>query len=268
MAAAVSLAEAAVLLAQRGYSVFPVREDKSPRTPRGHLDATSDREVIESWEWDGGIGLVIPDRWFVVDVDPRNGGDKTIEALVGGLHKMPHTRTVHTRSGGWHFYFRLADDRDLRGKLGPGVDIKKPGRGYVLVPPTPGYAYARGGRPAPAPQWLLDELTLERKATAAGEYSKPKFFAVAGGTPYGLAALRQKLEQVREHEEGGRRANLNACAFVLATLVAGGELDEDKTCEALLAAAVHSGLSEDQAVRGMRSGWEAGLLNPRQAEAG
>jgi hypothetical protein len=36
---------------------------------------------------------------------------------------------------------------------------------------------------------------------------------------------------MRDCGEGGRRATLNTCAFVLATLVAGGELDEDKARE-------------------------------------
>ena len=167
-----TLVAAAVLLAQRGYRVMPVDADKAPLLARGFHDATSDVDAIGRWSWDGGVGLaiVIPDRTFVVDVDPRNGGDKTLEAVLLvsesetlSLRKeLPPTRTVRTRSGGTHLYYALPDDRDLRGKLGPGVDIKKPGKGYVLVPPTQGYRYTRGGRPAPAPQWLLDELTVER----------------------------------------------------------------------------------------------------------
>src|SRR5581483_10122377 len=155
------LADAAVALAQRGYRVFPTGEDKAPLTPRGFHDGTTDVEVIRGWRWDGGIGLVIPPRVFVVDVDPRNGGGNTMAALMGvgpGGKTLPRTRTVSTQSGGLHYYFTLPDDRDLRGKLGPGVDIKKPGRGYVLVPPTPGYQYYIGGRPARAPEWLLEEL--------------------------------------------------------------------------------------------------------------
>jgi hypothetical protein len=281
-----TLPEAAVLLAQRGYRVFPVAEDKAPLTPRGHLDGTSDVEAVRRWAWDGGIGLVIPDRTFVVDVDPRNGGCETLAAVVEAHGTLPQTRTVRTRSGGWHYYFGLtplprscghkfvlssceecANRKypDLRGKLGPGVDVKKPGRGYVLVPPTEGYRYLRGGRPALAPEWLLDELSVARRVSD-GAASAPKFFAVAGASPYGAAALRQKLEQVREHGEGGRRANLNACAFVLGTLVAGGEIAEEKALEGLLEAAVDSGLSEQQALSAMRSGFNAGMQNPRSAE--
>lgn len=245
--------------------MFPVGADKSPRTPRGFHDGTTDIGVIEGWDWeDGGIGLVIPDRVFVVDIDPRNGGHATLEMLVDAHESLPATRRVSTRSGGAHFYFSLPDDRELRGSLGPGVDIKKPGRGYVLVPPSPGYTYLRGGKPAPAPEWLLDELTLNKRST--GEASAPKYFALMGGTGYGLATLRNALERIRTQGEGGRRALLNAEAYTLGSLCAGGELDEDKALESLLEAALESGLSEKDALSRIHSGWCAGLLNPRSAE--
>lgn len=258
-----TLADAAVLHARVGHAVFPVGEDKAPLTARGHHDATTDVEAIRAWSWDGGIGMAVPERTIVVDVDPRNGGAETMRALVQAYGELPRTRTVMTRSGGRHYYFRLPDDRDTRGRLGSGVDVKKPGRGYVLVPPSPGYVYLVGGLAADAPQWLLDEIAVGSRG--ASEHAAPKFFSFAKGTAYGIAALKQKCEQMRECGEGGRRATLNACAFVLAQLVAGGELHEDRAAEELLAAAVDAGLDEQQALRAMQSGWNAGLQQPRQA---
>jgi hypothetical protein len=188
-----------------------------------------------------------------------------MQAIYDVHGRLPHTRVVLTGGGGEHWYFSLPDDRELRGKLGPGVDIKKPGRGYVLVPPTPGYTYLRGGKPSPAPEWLLDELTLNRRPTGAAA-DGPKYFALMGGTGYGLATLRNALERIRNQGEGGRRALLNAEAYTLASLVAGGELDEDKALEGLLEAALESGLTEKDALSRIHSGWHAGLLNPRSAE--
>lgn len=264
------LADAAVLLAQRGSRVFPVGADKAPRISSGHLGASDIPERVQKWADDGlfeggGIGLVIPARTFVVDVDPRNGGLDTLELLMQGHSEFPRTRLVRTRSGGWHYYLSLPADLELRGSLGPGVDIKKPGRGYVLVPPTPGYTYLRGGRPAPAPEWLLGELTLQRRASAS-DCRGPKYFKLVGGTGYGLATLRNALERVRTQGEGGRRALLNTEAFVLGSLCAGGELDEDKALEGLLDAALETGLTEKQSLSAIKSGWHAGLLNPRSAE--
>jgi hypothetical protein len=263
-------AEAAVLLAHRGSRVFPVGADKAPRISSGHLGASDIPERVQKWAddglfEDGGIGLVIPERVFVVDVDPRNGGEATLRTTQQSCREeMPRTRTVKTRSGGRHYYYALPDDRELRGSLGPGVDIKKPGRGYVLVPPTPGYLYLVGGRPAPAPEWLLDELTIAKRI--ADVAAAPKYFKLVGGTGYGLATLRNALERVRTQGEGGRRALLNTEAFVLGSLCAGGELDEDRALESLLDAALDTGLSEKQALSAIKSGWHAGLLNPRSAE--
>jgi hypothetical protein len=48
-------------------------------------------------------------------------------------------------------------------------------------------------------------------------------------------------------------------------LSAGGELDPDKTCAALLEAAVEIGIDEPNAVDVLRSGWFAGLRQPRSA---
>jgi hypothetical protein len=211
--------------------------------------------------YDGGIGLVIPPRTLVVDIDPRNGGDKTIlAAIVAQGHDFPETREVQTRSGGRHLYYRLPDDRELRSSLGPGVDIKKPGRGYVLVPPTPGYEYLRFGRIARAPRWLLDEITVTRLASV--DPSVAKFFPLMAGTAYGLKVLRSELAYIRALEEGNRRAALNKSAYKLAGLVAAGELDEDKTLGQLLDAALDIGLDERQALSRMKSGWDAGIQKP------
>lgn len=257
-----SLAAAAVQLARRGYRVLPVGADKAPRLPRGFHDATAEAAVAAGWEWDGGIGLVVPERTLVVDIDPRNGGLDTSLVLQRAHGAWPATRTVRTRNGGWHYYYTLPDDRELRGSLGPGIDVKKPGRGYVLVPPTPGYVYARGGKPAPAPQWLLDELTVLTKESVGSGDGNLKFFPFMAGTGYGLAVLRDELDKIRSLEEGSRRATLNASAFKLAGLVASGELHEDRTLEALLEAALDVGLEEAAALTRIKSGWDAGLRKP------
>lgn len=256
-----TLSEAAILLARKGYRVLPTGPHKAPRLPRGFHDASSDLEVVASWKWDGGLAVVIPERTFVLDVDPRNGGLETSKALQHAHSAFPPTRTVRTAGGGWHYYYALPDERELRSSLGPGIDVKKPGRGYVLVPPTPGYAYARGGRPSPAPEWLLEELTVERRSSETGP-STPKFFPFMSGTAYGLAVLKDELEKIGGLEEGSRRVTLNASAFKLAGLAASGELDGDKTLEALLDAGMETGLDERAVLKPLRSGWQAGLAKP------
>jgi len=135
-----SMTDAARELAAAGWPVFPVSVDeKRPRTPHGHLDATTDRSIIDGWSrlFDRGGGIATPtgNGLLVIDVDPRNGG--TVPSW------SPETLTVSTQSGGLHLYYKVTPD-DIRSRaslFGPGVDSKCTG-GYVLVPPSPGYTWA------------------------------------------------------------------------------------------------------------------------------
>lgn len=75
------LLDDALELARAGVAVFPCGPDKSPRTPRGFHDATTDLATLGAWDWNGGgmIGAAIPEGTVVIDVDPRNGGSQTPE---------------------------------------------------------------------------------------------------------------------------------------------------------------------------------------------
>jgi hypothetical protein len=251
----------AIKLARAGVAVFPVGADKSPRTPRGFYDATTTLKTIRSWDWEGGMIGHPPNKGVVViDVDPRNGGEMT----MGLFPALPRTRTTKTLSDGRHYWLTVPDDVEMRGKLGPGVDVKRHGKGYVVIPPSAGYSYIVPGRMAKCPRWLLEELTQTRAFTPA-EAAAARYFPFQTGTPYGEAALRNGLQELRDVGHGGRHATLNKVAFTLAMLSAGGELHPDKTCEALLDVAIEIGLDEAKAVDVLRSGWFAGEKLPRSA---
>ena len=80
----------------------------------GHRDATTDREQIAAW-WNelpkANIGLATGKDAgiLVVDMDVPNGyfGLKELQEQYGSL---PPTRTVHTASGGLHYYFAYPKD--------------------------------------------------------------------------------------------------------------------------------------------------------------
>lgn len=258
--------EEALKLAREGVAVFPVGQDKAPLVTGGFHSASTDPEVVAAmrgWTVDGVmIGCQPGIDQVVIDVDPRNGGDKTL-ALFPAL---PRTRTTKTRSGGRHYWLTIEPGTEMRGKLGPGIDVKRHGKGYVIIPPSPGYEYLVKGRMAKIPRWLLEELTVVRGSFTPGEAAKsPRYFPFQTGSPYGEAALRNGLKELIDAGEGGRHETLNKVAFSLAMLAAGGELDPDKTCEAILAGAVEIGLEEDDAVDVLRRGWHAGLKQPRSA---
>ena len=60
--------QAALVLAEKGLFVFPCKTDKSPFTPNGHLDASTDSNMITSWG----------ERW----PDAAAGGDGFFAAVL------------------------------------------------------------------------------------------------------------------------------------------------------------------------------------------
>lgn len=255
---------AALALAARGVPVFPLNADKSPRTHRGFHDATTDEAIIRAWDvgWnDALIGSPPPEGVIVLDIDPRNGGDNTL-ALFPAL---PKTRTTETRSGGHHYWLSVSPELKLRGTLGPGVDVKRHGKGYVVIPPSPGYKYVIFGDPAPAPDWLIEELVVVERPVSECVASDAKFFSFQKGTPYGEAALKNAWETLQGVENGQRNIALNKVTFGLAQLYAGGELSRDAALDVLLTAAEAMGLSGWETRNTIESAWRAGERVPRQA---
>ena len=259
---------AALKLAKEGMRVFPVGPDKRPRTSNGFYDATDKEEAIKGWDWNGGsmIGAAIPDGTVIIDVDPRNGGTDTLKMLRAAGRKFPPTRVVRTGGGGFHYYFTVPDGVNLRSKLGPGVDVKRAGKGYVVVPPSPGYTFISELQ-VRAPDWLLEELVVEESDddTPAAEAGSPKFFPWEEGTPYGLAALEREMGRLATSPQGERNNALNKAAFVLSQLAAGGEISRKRVVKDLADVAIRIGLSPDEARGTIQSGWKAGEKVPRQA---
>lgn len=266
------LVEAAVQLAKEGIAVFPVGLDKRPRNRNGFHGATTDEKQVRAWDWNGGgaIGAAIPDGHFIVDIDPRNGGDQTVKALLMVKRTFPGTRTVETQSGGTHRYYKMPEGMDaskLKGTLGPGVDIKASGKGYVLVPPSPGYELKWDSPIAEAPEWMLEEIVVAPVDPSTYAASEPKYFPFERGTKYGLAAMEFELENLANAGEGGRNNALNRAAFSLAQLTAGGELSEESAILRLEDMGEKIGLDLMEIRQTIKSGWSAGLEEPRQAPA-
>jgi hypothetical protein len=135
-----SLLKSALNYAKRGFAVFPCKvRGKAPiglLVPNGHLDATLDPTQIIAW-WAthprANIGLVPPEGYAVVDVDPRDGGLDTLKTLGEGAV------TLKAFSGGedhgHHLWYRYVPSQ-LPGALGPGIQLKANGHGYVIAPPS------------------------------------------------------------------------------------------------------------------------------------
>lgn len=160
-------ATAAMRYATRGWPVFPLhwitgagvcscggstckspgKHPLSDAAPRGVKNASPDTGIVVGWwtNWpQANIGLAMgaASGVFAVDVDPRNGGDVTLDELVGKHGVMPDTVIADTGGGGQHYLFKWDGERKLLGKLGKGIDIKGEG-GYIVVEPS---SHASGGR--------------------------------------------------------------------------------------------------------------------------
>lgn len=134
--------------------------------PKGQNSATTDRKVITAW-WtsrpDANIAVYLAGSGLMaVDIDPRNGGDWTIEDLEAVHGEIKSDVIALTGGGGEHRVF-LKPEGSLAGTLGKGVDLKV--NGYVIVEPSnhaSGHVYEwdegcnplEGAIPSPLPDWI------------------------------------------------------------------------------------------------------------------
>lgn len=152
--------DCALNYAERGWFVIPLhsvvneqcscmRQCKSPgKHPifnNWQAKATTDPTLIKQW-WNkypfANIGIVTGKQsgLVVIDIDPRNGGDTSLQNLVdsyGDFKTILETYTIKTGGNGSHYYYhyRNAFKSLKRHGLGVGIDIKADG-GYVLAPPS------------------------------------------------------------------------------------------------------------------------------------
>ena len=237
--------------------------------PHGLRDASLDPNVLAGWlrrAPDANIAIRC-DGLVVLDVDP--GGEEALARLEREHGPLSPTREQATPRGGRHLLYRLPAGVEIgnstRGLGHPqGLDVRAGDRGYIVVAPSRNgtglYRWTSAVPIADAPAWLIEALTTPPRA----EPSPPPSFA-GSHTPYGRAALEAEIATVRQATEGQRNETLNASAFALGQLEAGGELAPGDAEAVLLSAAAHAGLSQAEAARTIRSGLRAGRCAPRSA---
>ncbi len=234
---------AAVLrYAASGWPVLPCRQDKTPHTRHGVLDASTDPAVIGRWwtRWPAALPAVATGQHLtVLDIDvkgPANG----YTALRAVEHLLPTgCPRVRTPSGGLHVYTRPRAPVGNRSLRTAGVDVRGDG-GYVLVPPGVtdhgSYEFAeRGSWPVPTVdvRRVLDVLAPPPRP------SPPRGFD-RGGDP-----VRWLAPWVENLQPGGRNAGL----FWAACCVA----EHGHDPHPLIEAAVNAGLPRGEATRTIRS---------------
>lgn len=205
-----SLADAARRYARKlGWKIFPVHTPgkdglctcgkypcesagKHPRTLNG-VDASDNAtmEQIEKWwtEWpEANIGCATGKRngFFVLDIDPRDGGDLSLDLLIQKNGPLPDTRWHITGGKGFHYFFKIPDGISINNSassIAPGIDIKGDG-GYIILPPSrhsSGGRYDMNGGDVPIadpPGWLLSLILQHAQKTTSTTSGETKTFSV------------------------------------------------------------------------------------------
>ena len=225
-AASPDMSKAALWYAEHGFPVFPVHSasggrcscgrsecehpGKHPRTAHGFKDATTDSDTIKEWwgkwpEANIGIPTGAVTGLLVIDVDPRNGGEESLDSLFSKHRHFPETAEQITGGGGRHFAFRHPGVPTPK-TLAPGIDVKGDG-GYIVVAPSihaSGKRYAWDGiegakalqHVANPPTWLLELISAEQ----SGERLGP----MAGRERWGQGKRNNGLTSLSGHDAAPR----------------------------------------------------------------
>lgn len=276
-----SFLEHALRYAARGWPVFPLApRGKLPLISKddgghGFHDATTDIEQIRRW-WErvpnANIGLATT-VFDVLDIDGEEGKASIRVALAEHDEKrLPPGPRSQTGSGGLHVLFRTQGGGNRAGML-PKVDWRGTGRGYIVAPPS---VHPSGGvyewivnhgpdeeLPDP-PEWLRRLVVRDVKAKEVGEV-RPLPANIGDGTAYGVRAMEGELAELARQREGNRNHGVNACAFSLFQLVAGGELSAHAVENRILQVGMGIGLDERETRQAMGNGKKDGLQLPRNA---
>lgn len=143
--ACISLHDAAVAYARRGWAVFALKpRSKEPATLHGVKDATTDAEAVDEWwgehpECNIGIAMGSPSGGLVaidVDVDDESGKDgmAVLRAWEREHGELPETASTVTGRGGCHILYRMEGARNSVGGE-CAVDVRGDG-GYIVAPPS------------------------------------------------------------------------------------------------------------------------------------
>jgi hypothetical protein len=250
--------------AARGWPVFPCNPGhKTPATPHGHHDATTDPAQITAWFSRNpnqnvaiATGAPGPD---VLDVDqhgPAGNGYAAFTTLTKAGLTDGAAAYVRTPSGGLHAYFRGSDQRN--GHLpAHHLDFRSRG-GYVLAPPS-----QVDGKPYQLIRTVDADGSLDW-ATATGLLEPGR--QIARRQPHPGRDLSHLARWVATQAEGNRNAGL--------FWAANRALDADPAADLtpLAAAARQAGLEDNEISRTLDSARKTGQPRPPapdyQAEAG
>lgn len=225
--------DAALEWASQGFAVFPcVVGGKQPALDGGHKNASTDpariREMWSNPNYNIGCDPDASGQLSVVDSDPPRGENSLAELeMEHGL--LPETFTVRTPRGGLHRWFK-GSLPTTASKLGPKIDTRGAGMGYVLLPPSgvlgenlnppletgKVYSYVRPDthrKIASLPQWVEERIAADRSGSAASV----ELLDLAVNTERASSLLRAHVASgyVAIEGEGGDQRTYGVAAEIL-----------------------------------------------------
>ena len=249
----------ALTLAERGWHVFPCRDDKAPACPGGFKAATKNPDAIRNLfavHRGALIGIATGEAssLSVIDLDHHTHPEAN-EWWNRNNRRLSETLTIGSRSGGTHLYFQhISGLRCSASKIAPGVDIRADG-GYIVWWPRFGGSVRLDAPLAPWPVWLAPgggraAPEVMQQVPAVEELLADPAEANAWAA---RAAVGGAWRAVSEAPPGTRNAALNRQAYSLGKRVRAGELLPEPTQKFLAEAAKTAGLPAREAARTIES---------------
>ncbi|WP_405762504.1 bifunctional DNA primase/polymerase [Streptomyces sp. NBC_00045] len=295
-----ALLRAALVAAERGWPVFPLRPgDKRPaghperncpgtgrcldghRTPEQRATLATEH-ITTCWQsapYNVGIATG-PAGLLVVDLDiPKEGEGAPPPEWAGAIdgldvfamlceragERLPtETYTVRTRRGGQHLYFTVPAEKQLRGsagRLGWKVDTRAWG----------GYVVAAGSTVGTGSYEIIHDAPPAPLPTWLGDLLTPPpapapvsvavlRARIGKADRYATAALNGEVAKVAAAATGAQNTTLYNAAYALGRLIAAGTLTETEVTDALTAAAPE-GLAPSRVAASIRDGIRRSLRN-------
>jgi hypothetical protein len=249
------LAQAAIALRR---PVIPCGADKRPLTKRGFYDASRVPEAIRRmFAHPAAVMIGVPTGdlggFVVIDIDVK-AGRTGMAWLERHRDALPATRLHHTMSGGLHYLFQCPNGTAVpssASQIHDGVDVRGEG-GYVIVPPSPGYAVSEAWPLAEMPAWLVE--ACKKKAVPPPAQPRAAWDSSSLALERGAKRLAALLRVMAEARQGERHNRMFWVACRIAEAEARGELPGDVALAALRDAAAGLGLGAKEIDDAIRDG--------------
>ena len=178
---------------------------------------------VELW-WkqtpDADIGYSIPPGRLVIDIDDEQQIEQLSSELRRELASLRAMSAVVKTKHGWHVYAAVPLSFVVRRHVIPGIDIRVGGRHLVVLPPSSGYEWHRGGlarvEPLP-PAWCEFLAEQPERRVAPRVQREPRTVSFAPST-FCKGGASRELPPKGEKFTGQRHTRQFPYACALRTL--------------------------------------------------